>query len=42
AADGMVDPRFQQSVILLLQHGQEGTVGLIVNKPLPISLEHAL
>lgn len=29
----LVDPFFAQTVILLLQHGQEGAFGLILNKP---------
>lgn len=41
AGQSMIDPRFQQAVILILEHGQTGTVGLIVNKPHPVSLEHA-
>jgi len=34
------DARFKQSIILILQHGVDGTVGLIVNKPLPLTLAH--
>lgn len=33
AAPGMPDPRFRQSVIYLLEHGPEGALGLIVNRP---------
>lgn len=42
AAGEMVDPRFRQSVILLLQHGKEGTVGLIINKALPVTINQAV
>ena len=42
ATGNIDDPRFQKSVILLLQHGEEGTVGLIINKPLPIPVQHAV
>lgn len=33
AMPGMGDPRFQHSVVLLCSHGDEGAMGLIVNKP---------
>jgi putative transcriptional regulator len=32
------DPRFQETVILLIQHDSNGTVGLIVNRPTTVSL----
>lgn len=35
AMPGMVDPRFQRSVILLCAHSDEGAMGLIVNKLAP-------
>ena len=38
----MQDPRFRRSVVLLLEHGEEGTLGLIVNKVTEISLEQVL
>ena len=33
AMPGMGDPRFQRSVILICAHSDEGTMGLIINKP---------
>ena len=42
ASRQMLDPRFQHSVILLLAHDGEGTVGLIINRPTAISLADAL
>lgn len=33
AMPGMGDPRFQQSVILMCSHSEDGAMGLIVNKP---------
>ncbi len=33
AAPGMPDPRFRQSVIYMLEHGPDGALGLIVNRP---------
>jgi putative transcriptional regulator len=41
AAESMVDPRFQKAVILIIEHGPTGSVGLIINKPLPVTLNHA-
>lgn len=35
AMPGMGDPRFEKSVVLLCAHSPEGTMGLIVNKPVP-------
>lgn len=40
AAEGMADPRFRQSVVLVTRHGVSGsTVGVIVNRPLDVSLD---
>jgi len=33
AMPGMSDPRFDKSVVYMCQHGAEGALGLIVNKP---------
>jgi len=41
ARQGMDDQRFQQTVILLLKHDQEGSVGLIVNRPTHLSLSQS-
>lgn len=38
----MPDPRFQHSVILLLAHSEEGTLGIIVNRPTQIRLSDAV
>lgn len=42
ATPEMQDPRFRRSVVLLLEHGEEGTLGLIVNKVTEISLSQVL
>jgi putative transcriptional regulator len=42
AADKMVDPRFHQGVILLIQHDLEGSAGLVVNRPSRLMLEEIL
>ena len=35
AMPGMGDPRFDRSVVLICTHGDDGAMGLIVNKPAP-------
>ena len=43
ATPDMGDPRFSQSVILMCQHGEDGAMGVIINKPLTdISLAELL
>lgn len=39
AMPGMGDPRFEHSVVYICSHGEDGAMGLIVNKPadLPVS-----
>ncbi len=39
---GMPDPRFRETVILLVEHEAGGTVGLIVNRATGVSLAQAL
>ena len=34
AAPSMSDPRFERTVILIVQHGQTGAVGIVINKPI--------
>lgn len=33
AAPEMGDPNFEKSVILMVQHGQDGAMGLVINQP---------
>jgi putative transcriptional regulator len=42
ATKAMGDPRFKESVILLLNHGRDGSFGLIVNRPTSFSLSEIL
>ncbi|SEF82413.1 YqgE/AlgH family protein [Jhaorihella thermophila] len=43
AMPGMGDPRFEHSVVFLCSHGDDGAMGLIVNKPaLDVSLKDLL
>lgn len=38
AVPQMGDPNFQRSVVLMLEHGEAGAMGIIVNRPTPIAL----
>ena len=42
AGSDMTDPRFHESVVLLLDHGEDGTLGLIINRASRISLSEVL
>ena len=42
AAPGIADSRFAESVVLLIQHGPEGSMGLVVNRPTDMPLREAL
>ncbi len=41
AASTLTDPNFNRAVVLMLQHDQNGAVGVIVNRPLEISVRQA-
>jgi putative transcriptional regulator len=34
ASPGMGDPRFQQTVVLMVRHNQDGAMGIVINRPL--------
>lgn len=42
AAKQLVDSNFYRSVVLMIEHNDEGAMGLIVNRPSTISVSHAL
>lgn len=43
AMPGMADPRFAHSVVFICAHSQDGTMGMIVNKPVEgLKLSHLL
>ena len=42
AKQGMLDPRFRRTVVLLVAHGPAGTLGVIVNRATEVSLEDVL
>jgi putative transcriptional regulator len=39
ASPRLADPNFVKSVVLMVQHGEEGALGLVVNRPLDTSVE---
>ncbi len=42
ASPDLLDPNFKRSVVLICEHGQEGSFGLILNKPLNIKISDAV
>jgi putative transcriptional regulator len=42
AAPGITDSRFAESVVLLIRHGPEGSMGVVVNRPTEMPLAEAL
>ena len=36
------DPNFRQTVVLLCEHGAEGALGVVVNRPTAMSISEAL
>ena len=42
ATPGMGDPRFAETVILLLEHGRDGTLGVVINQPSDVPLHKAI
>jgi putative transcriptional regulator len=42
AHPSLMDPNFRQTVVLVCEHGAEGTLGVIINRPTPLLLSEAL
>ena len=42
ASPSLRDPNFRQTVVLLCEHGSEGALGVVVNRPTALSLSEAL
>ena len=42
ATPGLEDPNFARSIILLVEHGRDGALGLILNRPMQLPLREAL
>ncbi len=38
AMPGMRDPRFAKSVVYLCEHNEDGAIGLVINKPITVTL----
>jgi len=38
ASPALLDPHFLHSVVLIVEHDEEGALGLILNRPLPLAL----
>ena len=38
ASPALLDPNFLHTVVLLVEHDEEGALGLILNRPLPLAL----
>ncbi len=38
ATPSLIDPNFRRSAVLICEHGDQGTMGLIINRPLEASL----
>jgi putative transcriptional regulator len=42
AAPALTDPNFRRTVVLMLEHTDEGSVGLVLNRPTPMLAREAL
>lgn len=42
AARGLADPNFSRTVVLLVDHGAEGSWGLVIDRPAPLPLSELL
>jgi putative transcriptional regulator len=42
ATPSLVDPNFRKTVVLLLEHTDEGAVGVVLNRPSETAVAHAV
>ena len=42
AAPSLADPNFRQTVLLMLEHGSEGALGLVLNRPSELTVTSAI
>jgi len=41
ASSRLVDPNFARAVVLMVSHGEEGSLGLVLNRPLEMTVKEA-
>ena len=41
AGGGLFDPNFRQTVVLVVEHGPEGALGVVLNRPSTLTVEQA-
>ncbi len=42
ASEALVDPNFRRTVVLVAEHGDEGAMGLVLNRPSPTEVAEAV
>jgi len=42
SSGGLFDPNFRHTVVLIGEHGAEGAVGVVINRPLDMTVEEAV
>ena len=42
AGPGLIDPNFRRTVVLVGEHGEEGAMGVVLNRPSEIEVEEAV
>lgn len=42
SAGGLYDPNFRHTVVLLAEHGPDGAVGVVLSRPLEVTVERAV
>jgi putative transcriptional regulator len=41
AGGGLFDPNFRQTVVLVVEHGPSGALGVVLNRPAPVEVQEA-
>ena len=42
AGPGLIDPNFRRTIVLIGEHNEEGALGVILNRPSPVSVREAV